>query len=69
MKYHIFNIEYDYDDESPLHDEDRPTELFFEIDDYLLDAGDFNPAEDFADLISDETTFCIFGCEFEEISS
>jgi hypothetical protein len=61
MKYRVYNIEYDYGDESPLHDENRPIELVFNIED-----KDFNPSEDLADLVSDATGFCIFGCQFEE---
>jgi hypothetical protein len=59
MKVRAFNIRYDTDG----HRVKLPKELVFESDD-----PDFDPAEDLADLISDKTGWCIFGCEFEVIT-
>ncbi len=52
----VFNIKYDTDGRKVK----LPKELVFTVDDL-----EFDPKEDLADMISDETGYCIFGCEYE----
>jgi hypothetical protein len=58
--YRVFNIAYDTDGASI----DLPKELFFDVDD-----PDFDPVEELADMISDNTGFCVFSHEFEEVDA
>jgi heme/copper-type cytochrome/quinol oxidase subunit 2 len=55
MKVHFYNINYDTDGESI----DLPTELTLEVDD------DIDVSLEGADLISDETGFCVNSFNFE----
>jgi predicted component of type VI protein secretion system len=58
MNYRVFNIEYDTDGEAV----DLAIELHFKD----LDK-DFSPENELADLISDQTGFCVFSFEYEQI--
>ena len=58
MNYRVFNIEYDTDGETV----DLPIELHFKD----LDK-DFSPDNELADLISDQTGFCVFSFEYEQV--
>ena len=60
MKIRAFNIKYDTDGNKKIAAK-LPKELIFEVDD------DFDADEELADLISDNTGFCIFGCEYKII--
>ena len=55
MKVHFYNIDYDTDGESI----DLPTELTLQVDD------DIDVSLEGADLISDETGFCVNSFNFE----
>ncbi len=57
MKIRAFNIKYDTDGQKI----DLPKEIVFDVED------DFDANEELADLISDETGFCVFGCEYKII--
>ncbi len=54
-----YNIKYDTDGRRVSN---LPKEITFEIND-----PNFDPENDIADLISDETGYCIFGCKFKEV--
>jgi hypothetical protein len=57
MKIKAINIKYDTDGKAiPL-----PKELILRVDD------DFDPDQELADKISDETGFCVFSCDYEVI--
>jgi len=60
-RFRTFNIRYDTDGEGI---EGLPNQLWFESD-----VPDFDPAEDLADMISDRTGWCVFGYDWEEVSS
>ena len=55
MKIRAFNIHYDTDGQKIK----LPKEIVFDVE------PDFDVKEELADLISDETGFCVFGCECE----
>lgn len=54
MKIRALNIKYDTDGQKI----NLPKKIDFEVE------NDFDPKEELADLISDETGFCVFGCEY-----
>jgi len=58
-RYRVFDIEYDT---GGCAIDELPKELFITADDV-----DFDPAEDLADSISDQTGFCVFGYAFEQV--
>lgn len=60
MKIKAYDIRYDTDADVSLADS-LPKEIVFDMDE------DADPSEDLADLISDETGFCIYGCQWEKI--
>jgi hypothetical protein len=51
------NIKYDTDGRKIR----LPKKILFEVED------DFDADEELADLISDETGFCVFSCEYREV--
>lgn len=55
MKIRAFNIKYDTDGQKIK----LPKEIVFDVE------PDFDVDEELADLISDETGFCVFSCECE----
>ena len=55
MKIRAFNIRYDTDGQKIK----LPKKIVFDVED------DFDADEELADLISDETGFCVFSCEYE----
>lgn len=55
MKIRAFNIKYDTDGQKIK----LPKKIVFDVED------DFDADEELADLISDETGFCVFSCEYE----
>lgn len=59
MRVRAYDIRYDTDG----LEIDLPSELIFTVD--LDERPDFDPAEELADMISDQTGWCIFGCQFE----
>lgn len=61
MKIKAFNIQYDTDGNKKIAAR-LPKELVFDVDD-----EDFDPEEELADLVSDETGWCIFGCDYKII--
>lgn len=58
---YAFDIEYDTDDDG--NDIMGPDKLKFMVDDC------FNPREELADLISDETGFLVMGCRFSYLKN
>ena len=59
MKYRVFDIDYDTDGE----DIDLPTELTLELEDGV------SPDDELADLISDETGWCVNGFNYEKLDA
>ena len=55
-----YNIAYDTDNDAVLA-ATLPQKMTFKVD------KDFNPVTEIADLISDATGFCVFGCKFRFI--
>jgi hypothetical protein len=60
----VTNIQFDTDGNKSLNKSLRNQykEMYFIVDD------DFDPEEEIADAVSDQTGFCIFKCEFETIT-
>lgn len=56
-----YDIKYDTDNDTALAAA-LPQRLTFLVDE------DFEPATELADLISDATGFCVFGCSFESLN-
>ena len=61
MKYRAFDIRYDTDGDKELADS-LPKSVTVELDE------DADPDMEIADAVSDETGFCIFGCNFEKVA-
>jgi len=58
MKIRAFDIKWDTDGCSVPS---LKSEMFFEVD------ADFDADEELADLLSDTTGFCVFGCDYEVV--
>lgn len=64
--YKVFNIQFDTDGDKELEKElqEKYDEMYFSV----KDKKSFVPAEELADKISDVTGFCIFGCNYRQIT-